>query len=136
MLRLQRREYFRLSTPIANPVKVNTIAWRSDGSALKLELPYRTSVVVGYWPDASHDQAELLERGSTLAECKISLPEEGLLTTSLCVRNKFEVTSRSRSYYVRVSCEYVGLYPSKSTMVQRYITGVERERKARLSGIA
>jgi len=136
LLRLQRREFFRLSTPVANPLKLSATAYRHDGSALKLELPLLDISGGGIGLMMSPDEAVLLERGTTLTDCRISLPQEGLLTTSLCVRNLFDVTTRNGSQYVRVGCEYVGLSPAKLTMVQRYITRTERERKARLSGMA
>lgn len=136
LLRLQRREFYRLATPVATPVKLMTSAQRNDGSALKIELPLLDVSGGGVGLMAGTDQAELLERGTTLSDCKILLPEEGLLSTTLCVRNLFQVTTRNGSHYVRVGCEYIGLSQAKLNMVQRYITRVERERKAKLSGMA
>ena len=77
----------------------------------------------------------LLPRGAALNDCKMTLPDEGLLVANLCVRNKFDVTTRGGSHYVRVGCEFVALPGARTSMVQRYITRVERERKARLSGL-
>lgn len=57
-------------------------------------------------PDG-REQAPLLARGDTLSDCRLMLPDEGLLVTSLCVRNMFDVTTRSGTHYVRVGCEYV-----------------------------
>jgi hypothetical protein len=65
----------------------------------------------------------------------MTLPDEGLLVANLCVRNKFDVTTRSGSRYIRVGCEFVSLPGARMSMVQRYITRVERERKARISGM-
>src|ERR1035437_3197653 len=39
LLRLQRREFFRLSTPIANRIRIIAMLRRADGSALPIELP-------------------------------------------------------------------------------------------------
>ncbi|MFZ4535682.1 flagellar brake protein [Propionivibrio sp.] len=136
LLRLQRREYFRLSTPIANPVTLNTTLYREDGSALLVALPLLDVSGGGVGLTATPDQARLFQRGDTLADCKMMLPDEGLLVTTLCVRNLFDVTTRSGARFVRVGCEYVSLPPARLNMVQRYITRVERERKARLSGLA
>ena len=55
---------------------------------------------------------------------------------TLCVRNLFEVTTRSGSHFARIGCEFVGLPAPRLTMVQRYITRVERERKARMTGMS
>lgn len=135
LLRLQRREYFRLSTPIAAPIKLSTTLRRPDHSAVQTSLPLLDISGGGVGLMVSPEQAQLLERGETLCECKLMLPDEGLLVTTLCVRNLFDVTTRSGTRYVRVGCEYVGLTSARLAMVQRYITRVERERKARLSGL-
>jgi hypothetical protein len=39
----------------------------------------------------------------------MTLPDEGLLVANLCVRNKFDVTTRGGSRYVRVGCEFIAL---------------------------
>jgi len=136
LLRLQRREYFRLSTPIANPIKLAATIRRADNSALQVNLPLLDISGGGVGLMFATDQAQLLERGEMLKECKLMLPDEGLLVTSLCVRNMFDVTTRNGTRYVRVGCEYVGLTAARLAMVQRYITRMERERKARLDGLA
>ena len=136
ILRLQRREFFRLATPIANPIKINALLRRADGSALQIELPLLDISGGGVGLMVSLDLAQLFERGSILNDCKMLLPDEGLLVTLLCVRNLFDVTTRSGSRYVRVGCEFVNLPAPRLTLVQRYITRIERERKARLNGLA
>ncbi|MFT3851032.1 MAG: flagellar brake protein [Propionivibrio sp.] len=136
LLRLQRREYFRLSTPIANPIKLTTTIRRADDSVLQVSLPLLDISGGGVGLMVASDQAQLLERGATLDECRLMLPDEGLLVTSLGVRNMFDVTTRSGTRYVRVGCEYIGLTSARLAMVQRYITRMERERKARLNGLA
>jgi hypothetical protein len=67
--------------------------------------------------------------------CKIALPEEGLLITTLRIRNAFDVTTKSGTHYIRVGCEFIDLQGPRLTLIQRYITRIERERKARLSGL-
>jgi len=136
LLRLQRREYFRLSTPIANPIKLSATIRRADNSALQATLPLLDISGGGVGLMVASDQAPLLARGDALSDCRLMLPDEGLLVTSLCVRNMFDVTTRSGTHYVRVGCEYVGMTSARLAMVQRYITRMERERKARLSGLA
>jgi len=55
--------------------------------------------------------------------------------TALCVRNAFPVTTKTGNQYLRLGCEYLDLPGTRLTMIQRYITRIERERKARLSGL-
>lgn len=136
LLRLQRREYFRLSTPIASPIKCTIPMRRADGSALVVEAPLLDISGGGVGLMVHPEQSALYETEMTFSECRIALPEEGLLTTTLRVRNAFDVTAKNGSHYVRVGCEFVELQGSRLTQIQRYITRVERERKARMSGLA
>ncbi|EXI89596.1 MAG: Cyclic di-GMP binding protein YcgR [Candidatus Accumulibacter regalis] len=136
VLRLQRREYFRLSTPIAKPVKFVATIKRVDGSTLVAEASLLDISGGGVGLMATPSLAALLPSGMALNECKMTLPDEGLLVANLCVRNKFDVTTRGGARYVRVGCEFVALPGARTSMVQRYITRIERERKARLSGMA
>jgi c-di-GMP-binding flagellar brake protein YcgR len=136
LLRLQRREFFRLPTPVANPVKLSTTVRCADASTLTIELPLMDISGGGIGLLVSPDQAPLFHRGDTLNECKIALPDEGMLVATLCVRNLIEVTSRSGSHFFRIGCEFVNLSAARLTLVQRYITRVERERRARQNGLA
>ena len=58
-----------------------------------------------------------------------------MLVCNLIVRNAFDVTTKTGNHHLRVGCEYVNLPGTRLTMIQRYITRVERERKARMSGM-
>ena len=136
LLRLQRREYFRLSTPIASPVQIAVALQRDDGSRLSAELPLFDISGGGVGLMAPPDLSALFRRGEVLRECRINLPNEGLVSATVCVRNAFDVTARSGAHHVRVGCEFVDLPAARLSMVQRYITRVERERKARLNGLA
>ena len=136
LLRLQRREFFRLSTPVANPVKLSTTITCADASVLQVELPLMDISGGGVGLIATTAQAELFKRGDTLSDCKIMLPDEGLLVATICVRNIFEVTTPIDSRFLRLGCEFIELPPARATLVQRYITRVERERKARLNGMS
>jgi c-di-GMP-binding flagellar brake protein YcgR len=136
LLRLQRREYFRLSTPIASPIKCVIPMTRADGSAIVVETPLLDISGGGVGLMVPPEQSGLYETETVFSNCKISLPEEGLLVTTLRVRNAFDVTTKNGSHHVRVGCEFVDLQGSRLTLIQRYITRVERERKARMSGMA
>jgi flagellar brake protein len=135
LLRLQRREYFRLSTPIAHPVMCVIPLKRADGSTLVVDVPLLDLSGGGVGLMASSEQAALFETDMIFPDCKIALPDEGLLVATLAVRNTYEITTKNGSHHVRVGCEFIDLPSSRLTMIQRYITRVERERKARLSGL-
>lgn len=135
LLRLQRREFFRLSTPIANPVRLCTTVQHPVHGARPVDIPLLDISGGGVGLMVPTDLASLLEKGLTLDSCKIMLPGEGLLVATLAVRNTYDVSTRSGARYVRIGCEFVDLPAARLTVVQRYIIRIERERKARLSGL-
>lgn len=136
LLRLQRREYFRLSAPISTPVKCTIPMRRADGSSLIMEAPLLDISGGGVGLMAPPEQASFYAKDTLFKDCKIALTNEGMLVTSLFVRNTFHVTTKNGAHYTRVGCEFVELPGLRLSMIQRYITRVERERKARLSGMA
>jgi c-di-GMP-binding flagellar brake protein YcgR len=135
LLRLQRREYFRLSTPIASPIKCTIPMKRADNSAFIIEVPLLDISGGGVGLMVHREEADLYEPEMIFNNCKIALPEEGLLITTLRIRNAFDVTTKSGTHYIRVGCEFIDLQGPRLTLIQRYITRIERERKARLSGL-
>jgi c-di-GMP-binding flagellar brake protein YcgR len=134
LLRLQRREYFRLATPVAKPVKLNTSLRCADASMVCVELPLMDISGGGVGLSATPDQAALFHRGDTLNECKVMLPDEGMLVATLCVRNLIDLTRHNGSHVFRIGCEFMSLSAARLSLVQRYITRVERERRARENG--
>lgn len=136
LLRLQRREYFRLSTPTANPIKCMVTATHPDGTPFSAATQLLDISGGGAGLLIVPEQAGIYRKGEVLNNCKISLPDEGMLVATLCVRDVFDVITKSGSRYLRAGCEFVSLPGSQLTMIQRYITRIERERKARLSGLA
>ncbi|MDR2165980.1 MAG: flagellar brake protein [Zoogloeaceae bacterium] len=133
LLRLQRREFFRLSTPVANPIHL-CVTLGPGHQAIDIPLLDISGGGVGLMAPVNLDS--LLQKGLLLEMCKITLPGEGLLVVDLCVRNLFDVTTRGGLRYVRVGCEFVRLPAARLSAVQRYIIHVERERKARLNGMS
>lgn len=135
LLRLQRREYYRLTTPIANPIKVFVDVIQADGNKETIEANMLDISGGGIGLMIPLSLQATFAVGTLFQDCKFTLPEEGPLVTSLAVRNSFPVTTKTGSQYLRIGCEYVDLPGTRLTMVQRYITRIERERKARLSGL-
>ena len=79
LLRLQRREFYRLSTPIANPIKINAHLRRTDGSLLPIELPLLDISGGGVGLMVALDLAALFQRGDVLSDCRMMLPRRGLV---------------------------------------------------------
>lgn len=135
LLRLQRREHFRLSTPVINPVKCVMEFPADEGGSSKHELNVLDISGGGVGLAVPDAVAPRFVVGTVFYKCRVELPEEGRVVTNLCVRNAFTVTNKAGHQYQRAGCEYIDLPGTALTLVQRYITRVERERKARESGL-
>jgi len=135
VLRLQRREYYRLTTPVANPVRCLLAYTRTSGEPVRLEVPLLDISGGGLGLMVKPELREDFRAGTAFRDCRVELPEEGLLVCNLIVRNAFDVTTKSGNQHLRVGCEFDNLPGTRLTMVQRYITRIERERKARESGL-
>ncbi|MCL2076296.1 MAG: flagellar brake protein [Betaproteobacteria bacterium] len=135
LLRLQRREYFRIGTPIANPAKCNIPIHNADGSGATLQIPLIDISAGGVGLSVTTEQVMFFEPNQVMEDCMLSLHDGTKIPASLIVRNAFEVTTRSGLRYTRVGCEYQDLHISSLNIIQRYITRLEQDRKIRLAGM-
>ena len=134
LVRLQRREFYRMATPVSNPVRV-VIPMPEElggGSAL---FPLADISCGGI---AILDNKAVLGHtiGDNYLQCRIDLPDIGLVTTSLQVRNALDITLLNNKTNRRLGCQFVDMSRGALSMVQRYITRLERERNARLAGLS
>ena len=134
LIRLQRREFYRMSTPVSNPVRA-TIPIPPElggGSAI---VPLADISCGGI---AILDNKLLLGNtiGHKYANCRIDLPEIGVVTTGLRIRNSMELTLLNNKTNRRLGCEFVDISRGNMAVVQRYITKLERERNARIAGLS
>lgn len=133
LLRLQRREFFRLTMPITRPLKCQIPIAESESGKEIIDVNV-VDISGGGIAIAVPDGVDF-EPEREFAGCRIELPEVGVVTATLKICNQFEVTLRSGSRVRRAGCEFVKLPGPALTLVQRYIIKVERERKARESGM-
>lgn len=125
LLRLQRREYYRLVTSVVNPVKclVNTGAGMLE--ALVVDISIGGVGILAY-----QDNINLIA-GQTFHGCRIALPGTGEFALSLAVCTTFEITLKNGRHTHRAGCQFIDLPASVETEIQRYIIRVDRERRAR-----
>lgn len=134
MMRLQRREFFRLSLPIARPLKATV------GLPTPRGIVQNTEVVVA---DISGGGLGLVglsvdipvESGLEMSIQRLELPEVGIISGKIKVCSVTELTNRMGLRTKRAGCEFVSLPGPSQTLIQRYIIKIERERKARESGL-
>lgn len=134
VLRLQRREFYRLTTPIARPLKCVIPIPLPDGDTYSHEAHILDISGGGMGISAPPEEIPF-GTDMVLPNCRIDLPEVGFVTATIKVRSLFEVTLRSGARVRRAGCEFVKLPGPMMTLIQRYIIKVERERKARESGL-
>lgn len=130
ILRLQRREFYRLPVPLSHPVSC---------SLPRAEAESRVDVRVidiGAGGIAIQLPPDLiaLELSQELPDCLLRLPEVEPITLSLEVRNIVRQTGRSGIETLRVGCRFATLPRGAETLIQRYIFRADRERSARERG--
>lgn len=134
VLRLQRREYYRLVTPIIHPLKSQMPIPLADGSVLLHEASI-FDISGGGMGIAAPDEMTPFAADMILPSCHIDLPEVGFITATVKVLSVFDVVLRSGAHVRRAGCKFVDLPGPMMTLIQRYIIKVERERKARETGM-
>jgi c-di-GMP-binding flagellar brake protein YcgR len=133
LLRLQRREYFRLHTPITRPLICNVPVVMTDGS---VEI-YDHNVIDISLGGLSLQMSDVpFEADQEWHDCTIDLPQIGVIVATLRIVNFYEITLRSGQRSLRAGCQFVDLPTTAQNLIQRYIVRMERERKARESGLA
>lgn len=136
ILRLQRREFFRLEPPLANPIHCKLATNASDGILKTFELTLSDISGGGVCLIGATELAEHFRRDALFQQCRLEIPEEGVIQVNLRVRKTVEMSDRSGEHNLRIGCEFVNLPGIRLAFIERYIARIERERKAKDSGLA
>ena len=107
-MKLQRREYYRLATPVVHPLKCEIAG--PDGERFELAL---ADISLGGVCLVGEPASFRFEPGMALENCRIDLPEVGAIRARLCVRNSYLVTLKNGVTSHRTGCEFVKLAPSR-----------------------
>ena len=126
VIKLQRREFFRIQTPVANPV-ICHIADYPD-HPLDLHLFDISLGGCSIWLPAA--QAPGFELGRQYQNCSLELKPLGTLKVAIEIRHRQSTQLRSGIEAVRVGCAFLNMKPQSETLVQRYVGQLERERRA------
>lgn len=127
LLKLQRRNYYRLSVPYNQTLKCTI--------PLPDQMPVEVEImdislggigIIGYTPEIP------LEPGMVYEHCSLNLPGFGMIVTSLQIRNSFDFTLRSGVHTRRSGCTFLDLSPQTESLIQRYILEQERKYRSKL----
>ena len=133
LIRLQRREYYRMATPVSNPVRVTIPLPAALGG--KMEVFPLADISCGGIAILDNKQILGTNTGDTFAGCRLDLPEIGPVMTSLQIRNSLDLTLLNNKTNHRLGCAFIDISRGNLAAVQRYITKLERERNARIAGL-
>jgi c-di-GMP-binding flagellar brake protein YcgR len=132
MIRLQRRENYRINTPLSNPIRcLIPLEIESEYETIKFSL-----VDISCGGVALLDEKRILEiySGQIYDDCKIDLPGVGQIDLALQIRNSQDLTLLNGKINRRVGCEFIGASTAALASVQRYIMKLERERNSKMTG--
>ena len=130
LLRLQRREFFRLELPSEPTVHCRLAGQRDDGTLESLQLPLQDISGGGISLKAGTEQDASFPTGRIFRECRLDVPGEGIMMVSLRVCDQRNIRKPDGTSYLKVGCEFINLPGTRLAQIQRYITRIERERKA------
>ncbi|MDP3539412.1 MAG: flagellar brake protein [Azonexus sp.] len=136
ILRLQRREFFRLEPPIASPILCQLASEEADGRTKTFELHLSDISGGGVSLTGPTEIAAHFPRDRIFQQCRVEIPGEGVIQVNLRVRKTVEMSERDGQHNLRIGCEFVSLPGTRLAFIERYIARIERERKARDSGLA
>ena len=132
MIRLQRRENYRINTPLTNPIRcLIPLEIDSEIETIKFSL-----VDISCGGIAILDERRVLEInvGQTYDDCRINLPGIGEIDLALQIRNSQDLILLNGKTNRRVGCEFIGTSTAALASVQRYIMKLERERNSKVTG--
>ncbi len=134
MLRLQRREFFRIETPLANPLRCQLIRHKDNEQVLVAELPLRDISGGGMCLSGPIELAESFAPGELFSECRLDIPGDAVFAVNLRIREITRLETASGDWQLRLGCEFINLPGTRLSLIERYVTRLERERKSRESG--
>lgn len=136
LVRLQRREHYRVPTPVANPLRC-TITIPPDDSGMTGTTVVVTLKDISCGGIAVVDEKKLLDHtiGRLYENCRIDIPGSNALHVKLQVRNSVDQTLSSGRSIRKLGCMFIDLPKPMLAAVQRYITKLERERNAKATGM-
>lgn len=129
LVRLQRREFFRLATPVFDPVscQILTVDETNAAQHKSLVLPL-ADISLGGIGLLVHGQLDpAFVEGAIFHGCQLRLPDTDVVNLSLQVRNVIPVPIHDGSIKYRVGLMYIKPTPANTGLIHRYTFSLERE---------
>ena len=127
VLRMQRRETYRLQTPATHPALLHLGEPEQDAPALRV-LDISGGGLALAIPDGAQGP---LQPGAQIGPCQLQLGEAAPLAVALQVVYIAPHEVRGARHW-RAGCRFIDLVPAAEQQLMQYIFQVERQRNARL----
>lgn len=127
LIRLQRREHFRVALSIARPVRCIVPSQNADDPE-----PITTHAIdIGCGGVALADTSGRLgtQTARILPRCRLLLPELDPLEVTLEIRNSAQIRLANGAFQTRLGCRFIDLPKDVDAKLQRFITNIERARR-------
>lgn len=125
LVRLQRREYYRVATPVGHPLLCRVPA--QDGEPVSLPIH---DLSVGGIGLTLHQATKLFEAGTALPEISVQLPEQGEVRCAAQARHVTPVDTLAAHPIIRVGLRLEKPPHVMQARIQRYIVELERARRS------
>jgi len=124
VLRLQRREAFRVPTRITQPLHLHVPAQDNCPEEVKLRLVDISAGGIGVLVEEGSSFAP--QTGMVLRGCRLDLPQVGLVVADVEVRHVIQRDSEPKPQ-LQCGMRFLALPPQMSNFVQRFVMQRERE---------
>ena len=129
LLRLQRREFYRMRAPVAHPIQCLVTL---DASNIVRHIDTRVH-------DISQGGVSLIVQPGTLPaevgrrypNCRLVLPETGNAVVTLEAVSMCEMTLRDNRTVARIGCKYIRPTMPALSLIQRHMMKLERDQRKR-----
>ena len=134
---LQRREHYRLETPITDsPTCVIDLEPAEDGDGTTAPLTLRViDISGGGLAVALPAGVPMLESGRIYRHCELRLPDQAPIPVALAVCSQSRQTLPNGMETCRVGIRFEEMPRGADEAIQRYIFRIDRQRNARKSGV-
>jgi c-di-GMP-binding flagellar brake protein YcgR len=131
MIRIQRREAYRIETPVNEIVNCRFTHPALQNREIMLRVADLSVKGMGLTADNGLWPAE---PGTVIKDCRIDLPQTGVVNCDSLIVRVFDAP-HSGKQRLWIGCQFVQLPGGAATLLQRYILMLERARLARSRGL-
>ena len=121
---MQRREYYRVKSPLSKPSYCQLIIEGKNPVNLKL---YDISLTGFAMLNVSKEVSELMIPGAIITQCKLILSDAGEGPISFEVCAKYVINPDKLQKIQKIGCKFIKLARPVEEIIQRYMQQIQRE---------